>query len=67
MLPLTLDGSDMIGQFLLREGQRLAYQACNALLQRVVEALDVMGFPSLGQNIGTHYFPDVYGLILDLT
>jgi hypothetical protein len=38
-----LNGTDMVGE-LLREGQRLAHQTGHALAQRVVEALDVIGF-----------------------
>ena len=40
-----LNGTDMVGE-LLREGQRLARQTGHALGQRVVEALDVIGFVS---------------------
>jgi hypothetical protein len=38
-----LDGTDMIGE-LFGEGQGLAHQAGHALSQRVVKALDMVGF-----------------------
>jgi hypothetical protein len=38
-----LDGTDMMGE-LLGKRQRLTYQARHALAQRIVEALDVIGF-----------------------
>ena len=38
-----LDGTDMVREFVGKR-QRLTYQAGNALSQRVVEALDVIGF-----------------------
>jgi hypothetical protein len=39
-----LHGADMVGE-LLREGQRLAHQTGHVLAQRVVETLEVIGFP----------------------
>ena len=38
-----LDGTDMIGEPLGKR-QRLTYQTGNALVQRIVETLDVIGF-----------------------
>jgi hypothetical protein len=39
-----LDSTNVIGEFLGKR-QRGAHQARNALAQRVVEALDAIGFP----------------------
>jgi len=44
--PEIFDGPDMVGQ-LFRERECVPDQTRNALPQRVIEALDVIGFPGL--------------------
>ena len=67
----VFDSTDMVRQ-LFREGQSVTDEAGNALPQRVIEALNMIGFPGVlrdgfvlrlcGQKIQMSLFPFSYGV-----